>query len=174
MCIIAAASIFQTAAALDKTHKMVFDSENYYLAYSDNLPPSSGFFNEYIREGENLDNWKKIIGVTHYPEINSPEEYVDFFQKNSQIDNPHVFIKQPDTEVIFDFVISQGEITELNIFRYVKKSGIPGIFAYQFAIRNYGALTPEFQKEIAKREKWIDFVSQADFPKLLRRFKHTY
>ena len=61
-----------------------------------------------------------------------------------------------------------------NIFHYIKKSGIPGIFAYQFGIHNYGELTPEFKKEIAARAKWIDFVTQANFPKLLRHFNHTY
>jgi hypothetical protein len=152
-----AAQFLCAGFTLDKTNKTSFDGETYYLAFS-SKQPGQGFMNEYVREGETLKDWKKMVGVHHYPAISNPTEMANAMAKD---------------EALIYFMISnqQQAVTEFNMFRYAKRKGGQGLIGYQFAFRNYGPTGENYKKEFdTKLTGWVQMMATSEIPALLEYF----
>ena len=161
------------AYSLDKTKKIEFDGDIYYLAFSAKNP-GGGYFNEYIREGENLNNWKRLLAVYHFPNLNNPVQAAQNVANMVKMTNKdarfQIIQNKERNEAIIDFFTwtqTEPTVAEFNIFRYTKGDGRPGLIAYQFAFRNYGKLTAEYQKEFTEnKSKWIGLIADSKIPDL--------
>ena len=162
------------AYSLDKSKSIKFDGDTYYLAFS-SKNPAGGYFNEYLKEGENLNNWKKLLAVYNFPNLDDPlqaaQSLANMVKMTNKDANFQIIQNKERGEVIIDFFTwtqTEPTIAEFNIFRYTKVNGKPGLIAYQFAFRNYGELTPEYQKEFTEnRSKWIGLIADSKIPALL-------
>ncbi|MFA5351308.1 MAG: hypothetical protein WC357_08300 [Candidatus Omnitrophota bacterium] len=164
----------QCVYALDKDKKVDFDGEAYYLVFSDKIP-SGGYLNQYVREGEDLNNCKKLIGVYHFPNLSGPKQAVinlsAVIAKGDNQEKYKIITGDKGEEALIDyFTWAEKEplIAEFNIFRYVKRKDKQGVIAFQFCFRNYGPLTAEYNNAFNKnRLRWIELMEGAEIPGLL-------
>jgi hypothetical protein len=77
-----------------------------------------------------------------------------------------VLVKEDGSEAIIDFLTWEhgAKTMELNIHRYLKKPGYPGLISYQFAHRFQ--VTPETTSDDIRKQKdrWSDLMRQVDPP----------
>jgi hypothetical protein len=172
-----AAQFLCAGFTLDKTNKTSFDGETYYLAFS-SKQPGQGFMNEYVREGETLKDWKKMVGVHHYPAISNPTEMANAMAKqinqlNKGTGGFKILVNKEKDEALIYFMISnqQQAVTEFNMFRYAKRKGGQGLIGYQFAFRNYGPTGENYKKEFdTKLTGWVQMMATSEIPALLEYF----
>ncbi|MBI5149686.1 MAG: RDD family protein [Candidatus Omnitrophica bacterium] len=149
-----------------------FDNEIYSLAYFvPKNPLTSGYMKEYIRKGESLDSWSRLVAVNHLPENADALQVAQTVGELVQESNPgtkYQIIKNDATgEVIIDFIIwngapeqvkkyvRKGEDIEFSIVRYVPAPDFGGLLQYQFSYRSNNAGV--FKESLLNnREQWIN------------------
>lgn len=137
-----------------------FDGERYEPSFTSNQPHVR--LVEYVRAGETVENWTKLFAVRNFPQQTDPRLAVHMFQRVVKEHNPlagvQVLVKEDGSEAMIDFLTweSGGGPMELNIHRYVKKPGYPGLISYQFAYRFRH--TPDMTAEKIRgiKEKWCE------------------
>lgn len=158
-----------------------FQGETFQLAYVAESPnPSDGrAINEYLTNGETLDNWTKLIAVFGYPNLNDGREHARNMVRALKVSNPQARYQIHESEdgqrVMLDFITWDAEksITEFNIFIYQKSPDGRGLIANQFALRAYGQEQGlRFMEGLREtRRQSLESVSDFEFPKLTRDAK---
>ena len=145
-----------------------FDGEQYLPAFTSNLKEFR--LVEYVRAGETVENWTKLFAVRNFPGQRDPREAVKVFERVVKQHNPQagvlVLVKEDGSEAMIDFLTwaSSAEPMELNIHRYVKKPGFPGLISYQFAFRFQRTPDMTAEKIRALKENWGEQMRQLDPP----------
>ena len=145
-----------------------FDGEEYAPSFTSDQPGLR--LVEYVRAGETVENWTKLFAVRNFQQQRDPREAVKTFERVVKQHNPlagvQVLVKEDGSEAMIDFLTwaSSAEPMELNIHRYVKKPGFPGLISYQFAFRFQR--TPDMTAENirALKENWSEQMRQLDPP----------
>jgi hypothetical protein len=127
---------------------------------------------EYLRSGETLKDWTKLVAIRHFPKLNDPKAAAGNLARVVQQHNPQarsqVLAKDDGSEAVVDFLTwSPGDDRlELNIHRYQRISGVPGLVAYQFAWRFRSAELPGDGSSTvrANRQRWLDLMLKAKWP----------
>lgn len=127
-----------------------YDGEAYLLAHTDATTDQA--LEEYLREGETLENWTKMVSVRAFKSFNDPKELVRLFVgelKKQHPNAPYEVARIPETrEVLLDFVTwpPDGTYAEINIWKFRKISA--GVVAFQFALRkgDTRAVLTEYKK----------------------------
>jgi hypothetical protein len=160
ICVLLSTAMLSAAA-------IEFDGETYVKKDSGDTPEVRRV--EYVRDDETLDNWTKLIGIRNFTNLESPKEAVSELEKTLKENDPDsdpFMLASPDgSDAMISFVVGPEDNSygELNIWRYTKVDGYPGLIAYQFAYRFQGTTDEEvaqFQKDI---KRWIQEMSEADF-----------
>jgi len=145
-----------------------FDGESYTSAFSSDQPTFR--LVEFVREGETVENWTKLFAIRNFPTGNDPRTAVAQFQQVVKQHNPlagvQVLVKDDGSEAMIDFLTwpQDAGYMELNIHRYLKKSGHPGLISYQFAYR-FQATSEMTAAEIRTlKDRWCELMRQIDPP----------
>jgi len=144
-----------------------FDGETFHSVFNDR--GEAGPFTEYLRKGENLDTWVKLMGVYQFPKLKDPTEAVKAFADGVKASNPQAqtaMISNPDTgEAILDFVTwtEDGSFVEFNVWKY-RKNPDGGLVALQFAQRCYDKDPEAFFKKLrSERLRLVALMAKMKF-----------
>lgn len=133
------ACLFGNAKASDPT--IDFAGRTYNLAFVGGTP---GFpVNEYLVEGETVEDWSSMVSVRHFPNFDSAEQYVKLYVEKLQphlvceavVHAPEDASSNNDLTVEAYLAPANRAYIEYNLFRFVVEPGVKGLKAYQFAIR---------------------------------------
>ena len=172
--------VFLSIASLSSYAKdttIKFDKENYILSYSKKIQ-LGGYLNEYIRSDENLDNYTKMLAVSHYPNVNNPVEFAKRFAKFIKEVNPaakYTILKNNKTGgITLDFLtwgkFNGTNVIEFNIFKYKKSKAKKGLLVLQYVFKNYNKNSKEYFREIKKqRFKWLKLIENKKIPPLIEK-----
>ncbi len=119
-------------------NKLNFDGKEYYLRLSEKSAEHNGFYNQYYKAGEGIDNWTEMVAVHHFPNVFSPieqaynfREYLESFHCPSSLE-----ADEENNTGMLDFILIDGHqlpiVLEFNIFKY-EKSKACGTVAVQYA-----------------------------------------
>jgi hypothetical protein len=145
-----------------------FDGEQYLPSFSSNRPDFR--LVEYVRAGETVENWTKLFAVRNFPRQRDPREAVKVFERVVKQHNPlagvQTLVMQDGSEAMIDFLTweSGASQMELNIHRYLKKPGYPGLISYQFAYRFRATTEMTAEKIRGLKEHWSELMRQLDPP----------
>ena len=145
---------------------VAFDDESYLPAFSSNQPQVK--LVEYVRADETVENWTRLFAIRNFPTGKDPRSAVHAFSQAVKQHNPlagvQVLVKEDGSEAMIDFLTWEAGSPhmELNIHRYLKKPGYPGLISFQFAYRFRH--TPDLTaKEIrALKDHWCELMRQVD------------
>lgn len=99
---------------------------------------------EYIPAGETTSEWKSLISINHYNDIDDPAQITAVIEKNIQTEHNGVAYpiqadEKDSKDIIQPFVIVgvvNGQIVlEYNVWRYKKSNTSKGIIGIQYATR---------------------------------------
>lgn len=159
-------------------NKIRFNESNYILKYSEKNLQNGGYFNEYIRNSETLDNFTRMLTVSNYPKINDPIDFARKMGESIKKQNPladyEILTNKKTTEVLMHFFIweesKKGSALEFNVFKFKKETQEKGLLSIQYVFRNVGLDIKEYEKELTKnRENWIKNISKLRFPLLIKK-----
>lgn len=130
------------AWAANPPEKITYNSVEYLKVENRSAENTSSV--EYIPTGESTSDWKSLISINHYNDIEDPEQIAAAIEKNIQAESngvayPIQHIDKETKDVIQPFVIvgvANGEIVlEYNVWRYKKSNTSKGIVGLQYAMR---------------------------------------
>ena len=130
-----------------------FDGESFYLANQQGDGVKTDRATEYVRKGEDINGkWIKLVAVREYPDQKDAKAYagslIKIHKKNYPSYSRSLDEKADGSEALVSFLTARGEITQMEIFRIVKKNG--HVVAYQYACRSYGDNTGELQAAVKR------------------------
>ncbi|WP_126452497.1 hypothetical protein [Sulfuriflexus mobilis] len=125
--------------------------------------------NEYVEEGQTLDNWQHLLAYRQYPGHDEPAEVIrQYLTQIKPTQKPAVYKRDESSkDIILVFLVEADDKShlEFNIHRFVAEDGI--VRSYQFAARNFKRKLSALGDEISeKKSKWIGLVGRlraADF-----------
>ena len=152
----------ETAPAEKKS--IEYEGETYFLAHADATADQA--LEEYLREGETLENWTKMVSVRAFRSFDDPKEIVRLFVaalKKQHPDAPYEAARIPETrEIMLEFVTwpPDGSYAEINVWKFRKVSA--GVVAFQFALRkpDTRAVLADFKKT---RPQMLKVMAGAQF-----------
>jgi hypothetical protein len=165
---LALVALFDALLVAASPNVVEFDGEQYLPGFSSNQPNLKLI--EYVRAGETVENWTKLFAVRNFPQKDDPAAAVKAFQHVIKQHNPlagvQVLVKEDGSEAMIDFLTWEtgAEQVELNIHRYLKKPGYPGLISFQFAYRFRTSPEMTAEKIRGLKERWSDLMRQADPP----------
>ena len=83
--------IFTMISTAYAENKLNFDGKEYYLRLSEKSVEHNGFYNQYYKAGEDMDNWTEMVAVHHFPNVFSPIEQAYNFRdrKSTRLNSSH-------------------------------------------------------------------------------------
>lgn len=119
---------------------------------------------EFVRTGEDLDSWTKLITIRHHPRLMNPYTAAANLGKKLHEENPGLTWKvsmcNDGTEAILELATGP---TEFSVYRFMKRDGYAGLVSYHFACR-VPAAAPEQADLIAhNRQKWLSEITAINF-----------
>ena len=161
-----------TYPAVKTPSEVTFDGEVYKQAYQDGDGVKTNRVTEYLRKGENHDNYAKMIAIWEYPEVKDLEGFTGNLIKDHKKNYPtlqrEVIVKNDGSESLVNFVMAEGNITEFDIFRLLKRDG--HVTAYQYTNRNYSPTktsdnTKWWNDLKQNKNKWVDLMTKVNYVK---------
>ena len=159
-------------SAVKVPNEIKFDNEKYKLAFQDGDGVTTQKISEYLRSGEDLESYVKLIGILEFPNNTDvkifAENLILLHEQKYPLQKREMFMKSDGSEALISYIITDGDITEFNIFKLVNKSG--HVVIYQFVFRNYSPKNdPQSEKWLAtleeNKDKWITQMGKANFAK---------
>jgi len=150
-----------------------FDGESYSAAFHSNRPEVRLI--EFVREGETVENWTKLFAARNYPRQTDPATAVKYFEMAVKEHNPLsrsvVLVKEDGSEAMIDFLTwTPGEKQmELNVHRYLKLPGRPGLVSFQFAYRIADPSSVTAAELRALRTRWVEAMSALPPPTVFEK-----
>lgn len=126
------------AAAQD----LKFDGETYSRAFSDDSHETNTY--EYVRAGETLENWKRLIGIRHFRAAKTLRDVLPSYLEQigpALVRKPEILRRDGTDEVeevllILHLAPPDRSYIELNFHRFVELKDGRGVVAYQFAYKH--------------------------------------
>lgn len=138
-------------AELKVPGEIKFDNEVYVKVFQSGDGIKTNRVTEYLREGESLENFEKMISVWEYPQVKDMNEFADNLIRIHQSGYPSMprslTKKKDSSEALIKFIVSDGNASEYNLFRLMVREG--HLVTYQFSYRDYS------KAESAENKKWI-------------------
>ena len=132
--------LFPFAGAFaDDNGTVEFAGEHFKLGFSDLSNPVAPIA-EFVRDGETVDNWRKLIGFFHFPKAgddplaNAKALAAHLVEKDPTAKSD--VIQNPDTgEVLLNFITSASgsDVVEFDVFKYARSGDEKGLVAFQYA-----------------------------------------
>jgi hypothetical protein len=126
--------------AAPKKESVQFDGETLVLASEEKDDTQK--LREFIPVDQKLESWTKLASIREYDSDKSPAENVEVFKnvlKEKYPQTSTTVTDNPQTdEAIIDFLVwaDDRSFVEFNVFKY-RRAGAKGIFAEQYAVREY-------------------------------------
>jgi len=132
----------QAAEPRTENPSAVFLDSLFELAFVD-VNPQSGITNEYLQDGDTLEEWTAMISVRQWPEIDLVRDITGPYLKQMQasfVRDAQVFSPPPGTvgtDLIIELYLAPPDKSylEYNLIRFGKEPGQHGVKMYQFALR---------------------------------------
>ncbi len=178
--LIGAAALGLKQQAWGRPVSFQFDGEVYELQHAV-LPAKGDRLQEFIRPGESLQSWTRLIGLRlqHVPGAD-PLALAVALHRTVLQNNPQaqavVATNEARTEGVTDFLTwpADGSYLEFNIFRYARPAGATGILSFQVAHRFYGQASSGLGEHIRLlRQSWLRQVLALDMPRLHQQLVHA-
>lgn len=138
----------------------------YKLAFV-NVDKTGAITNEYVPRGQTLENWKTLIGVRVWPQIDKVAEVTGPYLRalepvmvrETQAFEPEG--SKPGEDVVFELYLAPADKSylEYNLIRFVKESGTKGVKSYQFAERRPYDLDAAVKAYEQRRETWLGAIA---------------
>ncbi len=151
-----------------------FDGETYVLQQKEG--DAKGALNEYVRAGEDLESWTRMIAVRTYPHLNDRSEAVANLARELKKQNPLAPFKlykpaDGSPVMIIDFTTwdANGTVVEFNYFAYQDNPHGKGLLSHQFAMCERGNENDlrEFMLRLkTERPRILELLSEFVFPEI--------
>lgn len=136
---------------------VVFTDVEYKLAWVDSGDGSRSRTNEYLKEGETLEDWSAMVAVRHWPHLHQVREitkpYLDQI-RHLFVQDAQVYASESNREetgVVIECYLAPPDKSylEYNLIRFCTEPGDSGVKSYQFAVRGHYNLPAanEFNQE---------------------------
>ena len=145
------------------------------LSIKENKGDSVGFIAEYIPKNETFDNWTTMFAIRFVGDkeldpmssaVTTSNKIKERKAKGDKIANSIILQSNDKKSIAVDFFISDGDIYEHNVWRYLKTSN--GLVSYQIARRIYSKNSEEIKKFINSvpdaRDKILKEITRKDLP----------
>ena len=161
-----------TYSAVKTPSEVTFDGEVYKQAFQDGDGVKTNRVTEYLKKGENLNTYVKIVAIWEYPGVTDVKAFAGDLIKTHKQNYPSlgrsIIVKDDGSEAQVDYIIAEGDIKEFNIFRLIKRDG--HVVAYQYVYRNYSALntsdnTKWWNNLKQNKNKWAELMTQVNYVK---------
>jgi len=143
LCIaITFSACIQAAEPQTEKPSAVFLDSLFELAFVD-VNPQSGITNEYLQDGDTLEEWTAMLSVRQWPEIDLVQDITGPYLNQMQasfVRDAQVFSPPPGTvgtDVVIELYLAPPDKSylEYNLIRFGKEPGQQGVKMYQFALR---------------------------------------
>jgi hypothetical protein len=130
---------------------------------------------EYIPEGETFDNftkmfavWGRLDGSTAEFQAKAKTQFVNARKGTDPVANFNLFQSTDKKTYGVDFLISQGDVMEHNVWTFQNVKG--GVLAHQYAERHYEGKSAQPDADFIKaipgvRDQALNFFKTAQLPK---------
>ena len=161
-----------TYSAIKVPSEVTFDGEVYEQAYQKGDGINTNRITEYLRKGENLDTYVKLVAIMEFPETTDVKELAEYLIKVHKQKYPslarNIIVKNDESEAQVDYMAAKGDITEFDIFRVLKKDD--HVILYQYVYRNYSPLNTsdntKWRNNLTQnKSKWIELMMQVNYIK---------
>ena len=126
------------AAARAGGDTIKFGGEIYKRGFADLDNPVAPVV-EFVRKGDTVANWGKLIGYFHFPKAgdaaSTAKDLAARLTEKDHVSNPRI-TENPETgEVLIDFMTTEpgSGVGEFDIFKYAKAGDNQGLVAFQYA-----------------------------------------
>lgn len=147
--------------------EIIFDGETFTKAFHDQA--ASGPFTEYVRSGEEIKTWTKLVSIYHFPDLTDPQTAAAHLAETVTANNPEArsasMFNETTGEAMVDFALWTEAIqtAEFNIWKF-RKAEAGGLIALQFAQRASGDQLDSFFKKLpAERPRLLNVMAGTTF-----------
>lgn len=145
-------------AEIKVPNEIKFENEVYVKVFQSGDGIKTNRVTEYLRKGENLESFEKMISIWEYPQVKNMNGFADNLIRVHESAYPsmprNVTNKQDGSESLINFIVSDGNVSEYNLFRLMMKEG--HLVTYQFVNRNYN------EAGSAEVRKWIKYLESEE------------
>jgi len=154
---------FAVTVAVASGAELQFDGDAYALGWK--LGTAREVKNEYVRSGETVEDWQRLITVQQFPQNEDPAGFaktlLNLIKQQAPGETPEVFQK-PGQYMLCYFLEDQklGK-TEFIFQRVCKEPDVIGLKVYTFSIHAGRPVTPEDTQEIKSKQRgWLTELSK--------------
>ena len=161
-----------TYSAVKTPSELTFDGEVYKQVFQEGDGVKTNRVTEYLKRGEDLNAYVKMVAIWEYPGVTDVKVFAENLIKTHKQNYPSlersIIVKNDGSEAQVDFIIAEGDITEFNIFRLMKRDG--HVVAYQYVYRDYSALktvdNAKWWNNLKQnKNKWAELMTQVNYVK---------
>lgn len=149
--------LYTTIYAEVKVPKEIkFSGETYKQAYQAGNGATSDKVTEYLRSGETLERFEKMLSIWEYPNARDKDIFAGNLIKNPyspyKIIPGRILENDESTETMMSLIITAESASEYNIYRILMRDG--HVVTYQFSYRTYE------KQGTAAYNKWIESIEK--------------
>lgn len=157
-----------------------FNNDIFELKFSGLSAENNGYENEYFLKNESTDNWTKLIGIYHYPQVDNPIKFADSKTKsveNNEVDVLLKLIENKKTDKAVLSYLENGSVNgkkffEYNIFKY-EKHPLKGMIVLRYAVRyfftNNDGITKIGTKVRNENDDYLVKIIESPTPQIVER-----
>lgn len=160
-----------------------FDGEKYTLKYSDIIPSTTGYGNEYLKSNENFSNWTKKIAVYYYPNETSPIKFVENFDKTIENTENSILLKmianKKDDKSIISFLVNGCENAkkyfEYDVYKFEKQAtkGMVAVkYSEKYFFTNEAEINTIVEKVKEENDKYLEMLAVSQLPDIVEKVVH--
>lgn len=156
---------------LSSPEAIIMGGTNYYLSWSSN--PSEGYYKqEYLPKGQNAEKFTDLLLVeavkgelTIKQAADAQIQMLKERKAKDPVVNYSIIENKDKTEIILDFLMSEGDIVEWNAYRYKIVDG-KAVLLFGMSKRSYGDSTKFLTALKTDRATYIKQLATAEIPKV--------
>jgi hypothetical protein len=152
-----------SSVAIAAEGELRFDGEIYRLAWK--LVTSHQVKNEYVRSGETVEHWQRLITVQQFPQNEDPAAFAKTLLNlvEQRMPGEASEILQKQSQFMLCYFLDDATLgkTEFVFQRVCKEPGSAGLKVYTFSIHASAPVTSEEIQEIkSKKLGWLTELSR--------------
>ncbi len=162
------------------SEEIFFDNEHYNLKFSAIAPGTQGYGNEYYKNGENVSNWNKMVGVYHYPKETNPLEFAKNFDSIIETTDNRVLLKvvenKKTNKAVLSFLVNNSENSkkffEYDVYKFEKHSDngmIVSKYASKYFFSNDNEINKLAQQVKDNNDKYLELLIISQTPKIIEK-----
>lgn len=164
-----AAALLVLLSSVGQAAGLEFGGERYFLAF--NQDNKQTLTQEFLRPGETLENWQRLVGVRHFRAAGALRDVLPEYLKvvrPSFLVPAQIFSRaegnQNEVLLIMQLAPPDRSYIEHNLHRFVELSDGRGVVGYQFAWKDASRNAAAAKQLLAKHQQaWIDELGAWDF-----------